>query len=562
MDAATGEVVLDADALDADRADDGTLDRQADEPEGATYDARPRRVGPFAIGVICLSSVAHLVELGRRPLAHDEAIDAWFSWQARSWGIVKYDPVYHGPLRFYVEGPVLNLLGTTPGWARLVAAIAGIATTVVVACSVRLLGRLGAPFAALLFTVSPTALTVTRTGREDSLTALVSVGLLLVVAHALTGPRPRHLVAAGALVATSFGLKETTFLFGFAGACFFTGLAVVAALNRRGASRRFFAALRQLGALPWMWTTVAFLAVFLVIFTSGFRYQEGFTSGLVDGVKYWWSQQPVGRGSQRWFFYGTIYLAYELLVLAFAGIGLVLTVRRRSTVGAWFATMAVVQFAVYSWASEKFAWLALHPLLPAFLLAGLGAQAVWHRIRVAAERDAVWQWRARIAVAATALAVVGTALVAVRPAITHGADTSELLVTVQTTTSVPDVHDRLMAARERGELGAILVDESAGGSWPWAWYLHGVDDVAYQTIDPTQPLPEGFDAYLVSATFDPPPPVPAGYDIERFPMRGWWLPDYDDVSLGDLLRWLLTRETWSERGTSDQYLIIRSSANG
>ena len=60
---------------------------------------------------------------------------------------------------------------------------------------------------------------------------------------------------------------------------------------------------------------------------------------------------------------------------------LVVTVRRRSVVGAWFATMAIVQFAVYSWAGEKFAWLALHPLIPAVLLAGLGAQAVFDRLQ-------------------------------------------------------------------------------------------------------------------------------------------------------------------------------------
>ena len=36
-----------------------------------------------------------------------------------------------------------------------------------------------------------------------------------------------------------------------------------------------------------------------------------------------------------------------------------------------------VSLAVYSWAGEKFAWLVLHPLLPAILLAGVGLQAIW-----------------------------------------------------------------------------------------------------------------------------------------------------------------------------------------
>ena len=331
----------------------------------------------------------------------------------------------------------------------------------------------------------------------------------------------------------------------------------MAALFRPGGQgRSFFQGLRRLGGLPWMWSTVVFIAIFMVVFTSAFRYGAGFRSGLIDGIKYWTSQQDVGRGSQRWFFYGTIYAGYEWLILAAAAIGLVVTVRRRSVVGAWFATMAIVQFALYSWAGEKFAWLALHPLIPAVLLAGLGGQAVFNRLQQPGESRSITR---RILVGATAALAVLTAVVAVRPAITDGADTRELLVTVQTSTSVPDLTDRMAAARSRAALGRILIDERDGGSWPWAWYLHDFRDVAYQTIDPTQSLPAGFDAYIVSASTDP-PPIPDGYVIERFPLRGWWLPDYDHVNIGDVFRWLTTRHTWSPTASSDQYLIVKSTA--
>jgi uncharacterized protein (TIGR03663 family) len=519
-----------------------------------------RRFGWAAFAVIALSAVLHLIDLGSRPLAHDEAIDAWFSWQARGLRVAEYDPVYHGPLRFYLEGFVLDTFGTSPGWARLVAALAGIAMTVVIAGSSGLLGRVGAPLAALLFTISPTALTVTRTGREDSLTALVSLGLLLVIANGLVAPRARHVVAGGALLATSLALKETTFIFGFAGACFFAGLAIWAVVDRSGPAARFWSALRELGAAPWMWSTVAFLAIVTVVFTSGFRYQDGFLSGLIDGIDYWWSQHPVERGSQKWHFYGTVYLAYEWLVLAFAAAGLAVTIRRRSIVGMWFASMALVQFVVYTWAGEKFAWLAIHPLVPTVLLAGLGGQAAWDRFRRSSSEGARQPRIVSAAVVAgLSIAALGTLVIAIRPAITDGANTSELLVTVQTTEEMHALHARLIDARERGDLGPILVDQRDSGSWPWAWYLHDVADVAWSTVDPTQPLPAGYDAYIVSASTDP-PPIPDGYRIERFPLRGWWLPDYSAADLGDVARWLVTRETWSPRGTSDQFLIVRTGA--
>ena len=194
-----------------------------------------------------------------------------------------------------------------------------------------------------------------------------------------------------------------------------------------------------------MWSTIVFIAILMVVFTSAFRYGAGFTAGLVDGVKYWWSQHDVGRGSQRAFFYGTIYVGYEWLLLGVAAIGAVVTVRRRSVVGAWFATMAIVQFAVYSWAGEKFAWLALHPLIPAVLLAGLGAQAVFDRLQQPRESVAL---KRRLLAGSTALLALLTVVAAVRPAITDGADPRELLVTVQTSDSVPDLTDRMAAATQ------------------------------------------------------------------------------------------------------------------
>ena len=510
------------------------------------------RWSSIAVGaVVALSVVAHLWKLGLRPLAHDEAIDAWFSWQARHGGVMRYDPVYHGPLRFYLEGVVLNLFGTSPGWTRAVAAMAGIASTAIVACSRQTLGRIGAPLAALLFTVSPTVLTVTRTGREDSLVGLVSLAILVLVARALVDPRQGQLVAIAALLATSMALKETTFIFGFAAACFFAAVSATAWRRPAGAARQFVRRLSVLGRYPWMWAVAAFVMVFVFVFTSAFRYPEGFESGLLDGVRYWWGQHDVGRGSQRWSFYLSILAGYEWLILLLVGAGLATTIRHRSMIGSWFATMALVQLVIYSWAGEKFAWLALHPTIPLVLLAGLGIQAIGEQLVDLGGR--------RIVVAAFGLGVIGTAAIAVPPAITDGADPRELLVTVQTSVDVPVIDDRLSAGAGDGTITSILVDDSDSGAWPWVWYLHEAGGVEFRTLDPIQPLPDGFDAYIVSAA-GPAPTVPAGYTIERFRLRVWWLPDYPNAGVGDLASWFVTRRTWSPIGSSDQYLVIREGA--
>jgi uncharacterized protein (TIGR03663 family) len=498
--------------------------------------------------VTTISAILHFWDLGRRPLHHDESIDAWFSWQARNGGVMRYDPVYHGPLRFYLEGIVLRIFGTGAYQARIVAATAGVATSALIAGSTRTLGRVGAPVAGLAFTISPTILTVTRTGREDSLVGLVSVGLLLVVARILIAPRSVHLVVAGGLLAVSFGLKETTFIFGFAAFVFVVGFGVVAWRWPNGGCR---AAVRRLAAfdrVPWMWASIVFVVTFIVIFTSGFRYPEGFESGLLDGLRYWWSQQDVARGSQRAFFYTVIYAAYEWLLLALAIAGAIVTVRRRSLIGAWFLTMAVVQFALYTWASERFAWLALHPLLPTVLLGGLGAEAISKRI-------AEWS-PPRLAAAGVgaAVAVALTIVVGARPAITDGADPRELLVTVQTSQDVPAVADQLRDGSRDGTIDSIVIDSTGGGSWPWVSYLHGLDNVGYLAVD-QESLPDA-DAIVVLAGAEA-PAIPEGYTAQRFRLREWWLPDYDNASIGDAVRWLLTREPWSPTGSTDQYLIMR-----
>lgn len=497
--------------------------------------------------IVAVSVVAHLWRLGWRPLAHDEAIDANFAWQARDGAVMRYDPVYHGPLRFYLEGLLLRMFGTGAASARLLAALCGIAATAAIATARSVLGKFGAPIAAALFVVSPSVLTITRTGREDSLVGLLSIGVLLIVADALRvgGPSVRHVVGASALLALSFGVKETTFIFGFAGACFFAGAGVVA-WRRDGGARRFLRSVGDAGMAPWWWALATFFLIVMVIYTSGFRYAAGFESGLLDGIRYWLSQHEVGRGSQRWFFYLTILGAYEWLALALAAIGGVRAARHHDLVGGWFVTMAVIQLAIYSWAGEKFAWLMLHPMLPIVLLAGIGGQHLIDRTATGAAR--------RATAVALAVALLGTGALAIRPAITDGDDPRELLVTVQTQAAVRDLAAEIRAGYARGDITSVLVDERDSGSWPWAWYLVGLDRVEYVTVDPAAPLPAGYDVYIVSASTDP-PPIPAGYRIDRFALRGWWLPDWDRASLADVARWLFTREVWNPIGTSDQFVI-------
>jgi hypothetical protein len=53
-----------------------------------------------------------------------------------------------------------------------------------------------------------------------------------------------------------------------------------------------------------------------------------------------------------------------------------------------------------------------------------------------------------------------------------------------------------------------------------------------------------------------PPEVDDGRTAERIRLRRWWVVDYDAMGLDDAVRWLTTRRTWNETGSSDQWVIM------
>ena len=69
-----------------------------------------REAAPFAtLAVVGLS--LRLVQLGAKPFHHDESLHAWFGWRLATGEGYAYDPVYHGPVQFYLVALVDLLFG-------------------------------------------------------------------------------------------------------------------------------------------------------------------------------------------------------------------------------------------------------------------------------------------------------------------------------------------------------------------------------------------------------------------------------------------------------------------
>jgi uncharacterized protein (TIGR03663 family) len=492
---------------------------------------------------------------------HDESLDAWFSWQIAHGEPYSYDPAYHGPLRFYFTAGSFHLLGESEATARLLAATCGIGLVALTGSLRRWLGDRGSLAAAAFLAVSPSMLYFSRFGREDMPFALIELGLLAAVASWMTRPARWHPPLAGALLGAMFAVKETSFIVAAVMGSYLGGLCLLEALDRRrgraghestGVGAQLVApGLRSIGL-----GAAAFAVVFSASFSVGFTDLGGIADGAFDGIDYWLSQQPVNRGSQPWPFYLVLLAGYEWALLPFTALGALAVVRRPDPARGLLLWSALANLIIYSWASERFPWLIVHPLLPLVLLAGLGVEDLARAVATA-RRPAVG------AAAAVAAALGISTFLAVRVAHTEPSDPRHLLVAVQTGEPLLDVRDRLdrlYATAPADQPPKVVVDTTDSASWPWAWYLRD-RPVVYADLATDPNAATGADAVVAVAANVPglTPPV-AGWDARPFDHRVWWLPPWDRSSAGDWWGWITIRRTFGSTGRL-QAILLQPAAN-
>ena len=490
---------------------------------------------PFALLTVVALGL-RLYDLGDRPFHHDESQDAYFSWLFSEHGDYRYQPILHGPFRFYLTAAMYQLFGDSDFTARLAPALMG---TLLVPLPYLLrdqLGRAAALAASVMLAFGPTFLYYGRFAREDVYMACLNLAMLVVVFRALEQPRRWHPAAIGALLAAAMATKEATYITGFT---FFTFLVGWALVRRRDLLRR----LRALDLEAWGWGVAAFATVFTVLFTVFLTRPSGLWDGIYDGLAYWLEQHGLGRGEKEWFFYTVVLLAHEWPVLLLGAVGAVAAVRRPTPLRLFLIWAFVLQLAIYSWANERFSWLVMHPLLPLILLAGLGVQAIW---------DARRRWSGRLALVVVALGAAYLGFSSWSVNALHRADPREFLVATQSSEDVLAIRDRIRAiAADR----AITVDSADGATFPWAWYLRDLD-VSYLDLT-EQPLRNDPILLVTEQSRARHLPGLARYDGRRFRFRVWWVRDYGKPMRDGWLDWLLRREPWNETGGLPGWLYVR-----
>jgi uncharacterized protein (TIGR03663 family) len=512
-----------------------------------------RRRGYELLGYLLLVAGAlavRLIGLGDRPFHHDESQDAYFSWLFFTDGEYEYQPILHGPLRFYLTSAAYVAFGDTDFTARLAPTLMGALMVPLPSLLREQLGRLAAFAAAAALAFGPSYLYYSRFAREDIYVACITLALLAVTFRFLDRPRRHQPALIGALLALSFATKESTFITVFVAGTFF--LAALALQARRHGLREapLVRSVVAVGWEAWGWGLAAFAFVFTLLFTVFLTNPAGLWDGLYEGLAYWLAQHGPGRGEKEWWFYVVVLFAEEWPALLLGAIGVAASLRRPTLLRAFLVWDFALSLAVYSWANERFSWLVLHPLLPLLLLAGLGVQAIW---------DA----RARVGYALVIVCALYTGYSSWWANAENGSDPREFLVATQSAEDVMRVRDEVVAVAERarreGRDASVLVDSAQGATFPWAWYFRDLD-AGYLDLTGTE-LPSETDvAILTEGNRERLRDQLAGYEGRRFPFRVWWVRDYGAMSPAGWWEWFTRREPWNPTGGLPEWLYVRQGA--
>lgn len=239
---------------------------------------------------------------------------------------------------------------------------------------------------------------------------------------------------------------------------------------------------------------------------------------ILGGLFYWLSQHGVHRGGQPWFYYTFLFSLYEQIAVILGLGGIFWFLRRPTFVTAFLSYWAILMFGIYSWAGEKFPWLMIHPLLPITLLAAMFmADLLRYAARV--------KW--------LVLAIVGLlALLEIHSMyevnFVNGANPVEMMVYVQSAPDTPKVSQDILSISNKVTNGDTLpVTIDADESWPFAWYLRDMPDIAYVNYKSLAKKPYSTNPIIIADDAHQsflPSSVAKNYTARHYILR-WWFPE-------------------------------------
>jgi len=284
---------------------------------------------------------------------------------------------------------------------------------------------------------------------------------------------------------------------------------------------------------------------------------------IIGGLFYWLSQHRVARGRQPWFYYSFLSGLYEQIAVVFGLAGVVITLRRPSLFRVFLVYWAVVSFGVYSWAGEKFPWLLIHPLLPFTLLAAMVIAQI--------ARPAGWR---RLLLALVGLLALLELHSTYEVNFVNGADPVEMMVYVQSSPDTPRIaHDIESISNKVTNGNGLRVTIDTLETWPFAWYLRHMPNVAYPSTPSLDSPPYSTNPVILVDAADQPALLPhlrSGYTGKEYVLRWWFPEDYKTLTWSTFGRdaidpgywrvvwdWLIERRPFGPRGEVQFWYYVK-----
>ena len=410
-------------------------------------------------------------DLPVRPMHADEANQAVKAGILLETGRYAFDPhEHHGPVLYYAVLPVAwcrgqrTLARLDELTVRLVPAIAGAASVLLLGLLAAPLGRWPSLAAAAFLATSPPAVYYSRYFIQESLLSAFALAAFYCARRWLATPRRRWAAAAGLCVGLMQATKESAPLFLLAAAAAF-----LAARPRPGGPT-----LRH-PARDGILAALAALAAAALFYSSFGANPAGLRDALGTYADY---SARIGGGAtgheKPWWYYAKLFgwqrsggLVFEQAGFSALSLaGLAVAAAGGSRLLRWAAAYTLFVFAALSATPYKTPWLAIH-LVPGMAILAAGALSALCRIRGGTP-----------AAAAAAAAVLAMLLLqADRVSRGYSHDPRNPYAYVH---SSPDVlkfrgmADEALVRRPGGTIRVISEEY-----WPLPWYFRGLDNVGY-----------------------------------------------------------------------------------
>jgi uncharacterized protein (TIGR03663 family) len=344
------------------------------------------------LGVLLFAALVRLESLDRRPLHHDEGVNAHFLLRLAEEGRWEYDPAnYHGPTLYYLSLPGWWIFGERELALRLLPAWIGWMGIGMLWWMRDRLGEVGVVITGMLLAISPGMVYYARDYIHETLVVTFTTGLV-VGANAYWRTRRRGVflltVTSGALLVAT---KETWIL--TAGVWL---LALPAGsiwreawhgrrkrlMEKIGRLRREWGVtLRQgLPPLRLMLVGILLFACLFMLLYSSFLTHWG---GVIDAVRapWLWSDRSETDHVKGFGYFALLLVKLELPILLCGTLGGLWAAKSRDRFWLWVAAWTVGIFLAHSLIGYKTPWLILNLLLPLALLGGRGIEELvrWGR---------------------------------------------------------------------------------------------------------------------------------------------------------------------------------------